>query len=204
MKRYICPRDWDGQTVAIVASGPSVREFDFSRIAGLRTIAVKDGYRLVPQADALLIGDHRYAKRNPDLSDYLGPLILYTDPVPLPASWKDPRVRFIPKVMGGGLSKNAYELRGSFTTTALAINLATLRGAKRILLVGVDGKPGPDNERHFIGDAKEDWMKRYERQRWGYSRLPRDLKPMGVQVFNLNPKSAVKTFPFLASGDERG
>src|SRR5690606_2440208 len=140
-------------------------------------------------ADALLIGDHRYARRKPDLSRYLGPLILYTDPKPLPGELADERIQFIPKVAGGGLSRNPGELRGTFTTTALAINYAVLRGAKRILLIGVDGKPGENNERHFVGDIQEDWSKRYDRQRWGFNRLPFDLKQLGVQVYNLNPDS---------------
>lgn len=205
MKLYVCPRDWEGRTVAVVASGCSVLEFDFARIAGMPVIAVKDGYKLVPEADVLMVGDHRYVFRNPDFSDYKGPLILYTDPKPLPDSWKqDDRIRFIPKVMGGGLSQNPRELRGTFTTTALAINLAVLRGAKRILLIGVDGHAGPNNERHFTGFLSEDWHMRYGRQKWGLGRLPRDLKPLGVEVFNLNKRSSIKTFPYLKPGQENG
>lgn len=195
MKRFRAKPDWEGQSVAIVASGPSVLSFDFSLIAGLRTIAVKDGYKLVPDADVLMIGDHRYAKRNPDLSGYKGPLILYTDPEPLPECWSDERVRFIPKVPGGGISRNPRELRGSFTTTALAINLAVLQGSKRIYLVGVDARPGPNNERHFGGELQEDWHARYDRQKWGYSRIVRDMAPLGLSIINLNPKSAVTSFP---------
>jgi len=203
MKSHVVPRDWVGEVVAIVASGPSVAEFKFRRIKELKTIAVKDGYHAVPSADVLLIGDHRYARRNPDLSQYLGPLILYTDPVPLPEKLFDSRIEFIPKVAGGGLSENPRELRGSFTTTALAINYAVLRGARKVLLIGVDGKAAPDGTKYFVGEHKEDWHMRYERQRWGYSRLPRDFRRLGVQVFNLNPKSAVKEFPFLPEGKER-
>lgn len=204
MKRHVVPEDWVGQTAAIVASGPSVEKFDFSRIAGLRTIAVKDGYLKVPDADVLMIGDHRYAKRNPDLSLFRGPLILYTDPEPCPPVLADGRTQFIPKVAGRGLSWNRSELRGTFTTTVLAINYAALRGARRILLVGVDGKPGAGNRRWFVGahcdDRREDWPERYNRQRFGYSRIVDDLKRHGVEVFNLNMNSAVKYFPFLKEG----
>jgi len=200
VESYRVPRDWIGETVAIVASGHSVLTFDFERIAGLKTIAVKDGYRKVPEADVLLIGDHRYAGRNPEFSEYKGPLILYTDPEPLPECWaSDPRIKYIPKEPGGGLSENPRSLRGTFTTTALAINLAVLHGAKRILLVGVDGHPGPNGERHFHSDKKEHWYARYARQRWGFGRLPRDLIPL-----QLNRRSAIRTFPFLKEGDERG
>lgn len=208
LANYIIPKDWVGEIVAIVASGPSVDAFNFDRIAGMKTIAVKDGFLKVPNADVLMIGDHRYARRAPALSTFLGPLILYTDSVPLPQGLRDGRIRFIPKVAGGGLSKQRDRLQGTFTTTALAINLAVLRGSKRILLVGVDGEPGPNGERWFKGssapDAKEGWARRYNRQRWGYSRLPRDLEPMGVEVFNLNLNSKVLTFPFLKEGYERG
>ena len=200
MKNYTVPRDWVDQTVAIVASGPSVNSFDFERIAGLKTIAVKDGYLKVLHAEVLMIGDHRYARRHPDLSAYLGPLILYTDPAPLPETLHDERIMFIPKVAGGGLSSKSTELHGTFTTTALAINLAVLRGSKRILLVGVDAKAGPNGERHFSGALTENWHKRYERQQWGLGRQPRDLKKLKVQVFNLNPDSALKAYPILKEG----
>lgn len=202
MKRYTAKRDWVGCTVAIVASGPSVNSFNFERIAGLKTIAVKDGYQKVPHADVLMIGDHRYARRTPDLSGYLGPLILYTDPKPLPHELRDERVRFIPKVPGAGLSANPNELRGTFTTTALAINLAVLRGSRRILLVGVDAKAGPNNERHFTGALNEEWHDRYKRQQWGLGRQPRDLKKLGCKVYNLNPDSALKEYPYLEEGRE--
>lgn len=195
MKNYTVPRDWVGETVVIVASGPSVAEFKFSRIKGLKAIAVKDGYLKVPNAEVLMIGDHRYARRNPDLSAYKGPLILYTDPEPLPEELHDERIQFIPKVAGRGLSTNPAELRGTFTTTALAINLAVLRGAKRILLVGVDAQTGEGGKRWFGRDTVEHWPKRYQRQRWGYTRLSDALKHAGVTVLNLNPNSAVDTFP---------
>jgi len=200
VKQHIVPDDWKGQTVAIVASGPSVSKFDFERIAGLRTIAVKDGYLKVPRAEVLMIGDHRYARRTPDLSAYLGPLILYTDPAPLPEALHDARIQFIPKVAGRGLSKRPNELRGTFSTTCLAINYAALRGSKRILLAGVDAKPAPDGRRWFNGDRKEDWHERYGRQQWGYRRLSDDLRARAIEVFNLNYDSAVKTFPFLKEG----
>lgn len=196
MKRHVVPRDWPGETVFIVASGPSVNTFPFERIAGRRTVAVKDGYLKVPYADVLLIGDHRYARRNPDLSRYLGELILYTDPDPLPAKLHDERMRFIPKVAGGGISDNPKELRGTFTTTALAIGYAIMRGATTVYLIGVDAKPGPNKERHFVGSLVEDWPQRYVKQRWGLGRLDRDFKRFGAQVFNLNPDSACRVFPF--------
>lgn len=195
MKRHRAPRDWVGETVAIVASGPSVREVDFRSIEGLKTLAVKDGFLLVPNAEALLIGDHRYAARNPDLSAYKGPLIIYTDPRPLPAGLRDPRVAYMPKEAGGGLSSNPGALRGTYTTTCLAINYAVLRGATRLLLFGIDGKPGPNNERHFTGTAQEDWPTRYDRQRFGYERMARALGAEGVKAYNMNPDSAVTCFP---------
>lgn len=201
MKQHVVPRDWPGETVAIVASGPSVSSFDFGTIARFKKLAVKDGYLLVPDAEALLIGDHRYARRHPDLSAYKGPLILYTDPKELPEELADPRIQFIPKVAGRGCSRNPRELRGTFTTTALAINYAVLRGAKRILLIGVDGKAGPNNERHFTGTHFEDWQTRYVRQRWGFSRLVDDLKRLKVEVYNLNRDSDIRFFPFANARD---
>jgi len=194
MKRYVATPDWTGEPVAIVASGLSASSFDFSLVKGWRTIAVKDGFQLAPEADVLMIGDHRYVKRRPDLSGYRGPLILYTDPEPLPPELHDDRVQFIPKVPGRGLSRNPAELRGTFTTTCLAISLAFLRGSREIVLIGVDGHAGPKGERHFTGGLIENWHDRYGRQKWGYQRLEDDIKKFKVKVWNANPKSSVKSF----------
>lgn len=171
-----------------------------SRIAGLPTIAVKDGFRLVPNADVLMIGDHRYARRTPDLTGYKGPLILYTDPDEPPGELFDERMQFIPKVAGRGFSTNPKELRGTFTTTALALNYAMLAGAKEVILIGIDGKPGPNNERHFTGEHKEHWEGRYEKQQWGYQRQLDAIKAAGMTVWNANRKSAVRWYPFLPEG----
>lgn len=148
-----------------------------------------------------MIGDAKYASRQPDFNDSRTSTILYTDEVPLPACWaEDPRIQFIPKVAGRGLSKQPDKLRGTFSTTCLAINYAVLKGAREIVLVGVDGKPGADGARHFTGTIKENWMRRYDRQRWGYSRLTDDLKSAAVKVWNANPNNKIPTFKTMPEG----
>jgi len=200
----LCAPGDKGLPTLIVASGPSVTG-ERAQETMLKhrgpVIAVKDGYKLYEYADVLMVGDHRYARRNPSFDDYRGSRIIYSDPAPLPECWaSDPRVGYIPKVAGAGLSRNPKELRGTFTTTALAINYAVLAGAKVIVLLGVDNKPGPNNERHFIGGIQEDWMQRYQKQRWGYERMARHLHEFGVKVYNANPNSATRTFPQLPEG----
>lgn len=202
MKDHIVPRDWCDEPVAIVAAGFSINAFDFTKIEGVKTIAVKDGHLVAPHAEVLMIGDHRYVRRRKDFSGYLGNLILYTDPHQLPEAWaSDARIHFIPKVAGGGLSTNPRELRGTFSTVSLAINYAVLRGARSIYLIGVDGKPGPRGERHFNNPTPEDFSDRYNRQRWGYQRLVRDLSMLGVPVYNMNRESDIHTFPFATEVD---
>ncbi len=186
----------------IVASGSSANS-DESRAmierAKSLVVAVKDGYKLVANCSAvLMIGDHRYAKRQPDFLDFNGHQIIYSDPDPLPECWShDQRIEFIPKVAGAGISTNPHELRGTFTTTALAINYAVLRGAKRIVLIGVDGKPASDGSRWFGRPDKENWTHRYTKQKWGYERMNRHLHEHGVTVYNANRNSAIRTFKIM-------
>ena len=78
-----------------------------------------------------------------------------------------------------------------------AINLAYHFGARRILLVGMDMKPGPNGEKHWHPDHPKPLVQGQQFEEWRKKMgvLAVDLKTEGVTVVNCTPGSALTCFP---------
>ena len=196
-RAHLALPDWQGETVAIVAPGPSAAGIDFGLLAGMKIVALNDAFMLTPEADVLLSGDHRFFRRGPNLDAYTGPLIVCTDPVMWDGRPLDPRMVYMRRAPRKfGLAESRFELAGSVTTLSLALNYVKHRGAKRVLLIGVDGGPGPAGERRAVGDATEGVgaLARYDRQDRILMSQVGPLAAAGVEVINCNPKSRFTAF----------
>lgn len=95
-----------------------------------------------------------------------------------------------------GLCEDPAALRTGYNSGYMAINLAVLAGARRIVLAGYDGRCGPANEAHFFGEHPEptpDSVMRY----WvkSFRGMTADLARLGVEVINATPGSAIDAFP---------
>jgi len=98
-----------------------------------------------------------------------------------------------------GLSNDPTRLTCYHTTMTTAVNLAVLRGASRIAILGLDGKGT--------------WHHAPHPQNWGYNKgkfqfhadaliaLVDPLKTLGIEIYNLNPESNHKMFPFGTMDD---
>lgn len=72
-----------------------------------------------------------------------------------------------------------------------AINLAVLAGAKRILLLGFDGRGG-----HWHGShPRPDCPSNHEEFRKAFSAIERPLAALGVEVINCSPGTFIDSFP---------
>lgn len=76
----------------------------------------------------------------------------------------------------------------------MAINLAVLAGARRILLCGYDNKP-LERRNHFFGEHPDRSVQPFKD--WGrlYRTLVAPLAEIGVAVINCTPGSAIDAFP---------
>lgn len=78
-----------------------------------------------------------------------------------------------------------------------AINLAVLAGAKRIPLLGIDGRPG-----HFHGGHPRPTPEHfYDAMRRAFSAAEKAFLDAGVSVVNCSPGSAVDSFPKMKLED---
>lgn len=190
-----CPRDWIGETVVIVASGPSTERVDLSLIIGLRCIAASHGCRAVPDADLLLSGGHSFA-RNRAYEPYRGDLIVIGNPL-MSGIHPDKRMVYMKRAGAAGLTDDPTALCGAESSVTLAINYAVHRGVARIILLGCDGKPGPNGERRVGGPETDtrDAMARYRDQDRAMRSQIEPLRARGIGIVNCSPGSVLTAYP---------
>jgi hypothetical protein len=76
------------------------------------------------------------------------------------------------------------------------MNLAFNWGARRLVLLGFDCKPGKRGH-HWFGDHKSPLSNENPYERWleHFGRLAADLKKEGVEVVNCSRDTALQCFP---------
>jgi hypothetical protein len=77
-----------------------------------------------------------------------------------------------------------------------AINLAYLFGARKIIILGLDCKRGPNGESHHHGDHPSGLNKEMPIKTWlkNFPKLAEDLKIEGVEVINATRDTALECF----------
>lgn len=138
---------WGGQDAFIIGGGPSLRGYDFSRLAGKNVIGVNDAFRLGPKINSyVLFGDSGFWKENMAQLETCG----------VPVVTLHPSLMFInvPWLLQMARMKDGIHegpvLGWNYNTGAAAINLANTLGAVRIFLLGFDlGKKADDGRSHW-------------------------------------------------------
>lgn len=160
-------------TWAILASGPSMSQEVADRVRGLKVIAVSNTYELAPWADVLVSNDRTWWTNNPKAKEFEGEKFCGLC-IEAP---KD--VTKFPGAMSGSNSG------------LLAMQVAVSKGAKTILLFGIDLAGS-----HYFGDhpapLRNPTQKRFEI----FQKQFANYRPAGVQVFNCSPESELKAYAF--------
>lgn len=206
-------RDWVGATAVVIGNGPSL--FEAASTLGLlaaltaagraKTLVANGGYKLVPKASVLMCSDRHWLAANPDLSGYLGPEVIVTQPQAVVK--QDLRMRFFNRAfienVRGDIFKDPSILVEGHNSTSTNISVAVLRGAARIILLGVDLAPGPNMRRRTYDESVDDPRKaaaRYDRQVRHLGMQSDFVRARGVEVFNASPKSALACYPYAEFG----
>lgn len=204
-------KDWRGQAVAIIASGPSAKKVGVDKLKGrLPVLAIKENVDLCPWADVVYGCDRAWWKHRKGLKDFGGVKIAH-----------DPRVRgdfpdvnliTIPKVKERGQDRYCNDLLidvpgtigGGCNSGFQAINLAVQFGAIRILLTGFDMHVR--GEVHWYG--KNTWQGGHnagdsDMKRWrGYLDVAAEkMRRLGIDVVNASPHSALACFRKMSIDD---
>lgn len=169
-------------------------------LQGRRVIAVKSAWLMYPAADVLFFADGRWW-REPELQPrgFAGLVVTTATEI------GDPRVKKMKKVAPTALAEKSDTVALARTSTTGAINLAVHYGARRIVLLGVDGKLGADGRRHNHG-LRWPWSKgataqAFTDQAREFEAIAPSAVKMGVEIVNANPDSAVHVWPRLKFED---
>lgn len=198
--------DWTGRIALLVATGPSAADHPADRLLALRdahnlaVVAVKEAGWDLPWADACLCVDRRWPQRR-DLSHLVPPLWIVSEepwhsPVPPNATFVRPQER-------GFLSTDPARIVMGCTSGFAALNFATLRGARRIVLVGYDY--AHKDHQHHAFPHHNPWYPPGNQRLWSYWRAPfasalPQLRNLGCTVINAS-RGLLDVFPKMELND---
>lgn len=189
--------DWSGQTVVVVASGPSAAAVPLQVARDrARFVAVNNSWRLCPWADILLANDYRWWVAAEGCRGFAG-LKLCTEP--RAATEQGWNVRHVKCVRGDDrlvLAEPGTIGWGSSSGFG-AFNLAIQTGATKILLVGFDARLDLGQHWHAshpkpLNNPSEKSIMRWRR---AMDAAARQLRGLGVTVINCSAESALRAYP---------
>lgn len=189
MSNWKVPRMWEGQTVAVLASGESMNASIAEQLLGkVQVITINNTFQLAPWADLIYAADARWW-------DVHRKEVLKKDG--LKVSISETQYSEVLKLHNSGpvgFDPNPANLRTGSHSGYQAVHLAIHTGASRILLCGYDmhGKHWHPEHKTPLRTTDKD---RYPIWVTKYSELKKEM-PKQVEIINCTLGSAIKCFPF--------
>ena len=98
-----------------------------------------------------------------------------------------------------GISDNPQKVCWNRNSGAAAISLAALFGVTKIFLLGFDMRPGTKDFTHWHGHhGKRIARPPYKSHLMGFKQISMDAKRMGIEILNVNDKSAITELPQIS------
>jgi hypothetical protein len=188
---WSCPPLWRGETVFILAGGPSLRGFDASVLAGRRVVAIKESAALAPFADVLIFVDAPWLDRERALIEGFAGRVVTTAPTAVGTKCSVMR-------RGGtkGLAAATDTLNYAYTTLYAALNLIVHAGAGRGVLLGADFGHRPDGPaRHHDRNPQPPPAGAFDLQAQALATIVAPLAAAGVEILNATPGSRLDLWP---------
>lgn len=187
--------DWRGESVAIVASGPSIKGMDLSVLKDrIHVIAIKVAVDICPWAEVCYGCDAPWWIDRKGLPKFSGIKIHHGNAASrLPGMHR----ALIEMTRDNILVDEPMTIGNGGNSGFQALNLAVQFGATDIILLGIDcherggvhwyGRNTWLNANNPMGTNYARWMK-------GFETAKQDLNKLGVTVINASMESAVKSF----------
>lgn len=183
----------------IVAGGPSLKGFDWSKLRGQFVIAINRSYEVLPDAQIIYFTDAPFWENHKDaMIAHKGQMIRGAL-----APGREPKHPdlIIYKLSGPqGLDKTPGQLKHGSNSPYAATNLAIAHlGFKRVYLLGVDmkwGEKGNKATTHWHdGHPRIDPESGYQNMIKNWKTMVEPLKEFNAEVWNANPNSGLNCFP---------
>ncbi len=178
-------RSWEGRTVAVIATGPSLTLEQAEQVRHMPAVAVNDAWRVAPWAEVRYAADAGWWHANPQAVEFDGLRICAQQNAPAGVS--------VIRVSGiHGFDPDPHFVRSGGNSGYQAIHVAIHAGATRILLLGFDMRGT-----HFFGlhqpplrnttpETFRRWVGRFAA-----------LRDRGAEIVNCTPGSALTAFPMM-------
>lgn len=190
--------DWTGESVAIIASGPTAKKAKVSLLQSrMRVIAIKKSVELASFADVVYGCDGPWWRSVQGLPKFKGLKLAY-EPTVCGSEWGIQKVDIKNPASDEMLFEKTGVIGSGGNSGFQALNLALQFGASRVLLVGFDMRG--DSGAHWYG--RNNWMQANNPTDGVYGRWVRamnsaalKIKAQGVSVANASDISALECFP---------
>lgn len=181
--------DWSGETVVCIGGGPSLNQDDIDHVqrSGCRVIAINDAYRVASWADILYACDLKWWRWHQGVEGFKGQRITSSEHAALEFD-----VDYLPGTAGLGLSDDHSLIHYGSNSGFQALNIAYLKGAARVLLLGYDMRIHPNGASHWFGDHPDKIRSTYDNWFQYFNEAAEQNK---VDIINVTPGSALPSFP---------
>lgn len=190
MQAWTVPRLWEGKTVAVLASGPSMCKsvIDDVFASGMPAIVINNTYQLAPWADMLYAADAAWWHAHPDAADFQGLRVTVQDVFhALKLRCSGPT----------GFDPHPGAVRSGGHSGHQAVHIAMHAGARRIILCGFDM-----HGTHWHGEHPEPLRNTAQGTygRWceAFAELAQAATELGIEIVNATPGSALACFPAVS------
>lgn len=185
---------WYGETVCIIASGPSLTrdDCDFVKTQGWKTISINDSYKVAPFSDVLYACDNSWWKVHHETVKLNFKGELWTQDKNAAEKYN---INYIPSIGKPGLGLGSTIHQGANSGYQSA-NLAFLWGANRIIFLGLDCSPDKNGKTHWFGLHGPGLSNSHPFERWikNFETLANDLEKQNVEVINASRETSLTCF----------
>jgi len=223
--KWQVPKIWEDGDVWIIGGGPSITKtfgipdslvdkvikgeaklFEyspyFSVLHDKHVIGINIAFLIGNWIDMVFFGDANFfLKWKPQLENFKGLKVSCSS-----STEKFDWVKYLMKDgrKPKGITDNPHKVSWNHNSGAAAISVAVNAGAKRIFLLGFDMKLDDDKKQHFHGEylpATKVINKKprknlpFHKHLPGFAHIKLDADRMGVEIYNVNPDSAIQEFP---------
>jgi hypothetical protein len=189
---------WHDKPVYLIGGGPSLKGFDFERIRGKGILLGVNRSAFDAPCNVVFSLDSTWIRHNyktVDKADF-DEKILAVSPNYAFHEYPTKTVQYIYKMRNHGLSSIPSQIFGVNSGYA-ALNLAFLKRAKIIYLLGMDMNVSDPEKPHWHGSYK--WQnfanhRYYNKWKNDFDFASIQLDKAGIKVYNCNPNSSIESF----------
>lgn len=190
-------RAWEGRTVVCIATGPSLSADQLEAVRTFPCIAVNDAYEAAPWAAVVYFADEKWWRWKKDLPSWAA-FAGQRCSIDCGKVFGEKAVHVLQnaKDLYVGLSTDPGSIVTGSNSGYQAINIATLAGASRVILIGYDCRSIAGKD-HYFGAHPDGSMPPYAAIKSRFALIVEPARAMGCEVLNATPGSAIECFPMV-------